>query len=291
MVKKEISEDHYLPENHACPSVAERSWKKYAQMQKRRVPRRLIGGRARQIITWVFFIVILIVIFWEENLPTSQTESLPPYYYDTARDYVTANYTLVGEKNIRSLVAFLDQIKLREYEESVFDCSEASAMLEWLLEGAGFNASIASIGGSIFGHSWVLVTLDEGNVVAIEATSLTQNYYAPPGIVEAPDGRYREYTYEYREFLEWKRKYPPNLYVYDPNITFEEWKEKYLIKILPLGIPTPETYYNPPEIYASPEDAMKGCVLGSSRYVLPKSEWDWWNAYPYSTISPFSEWD
>ncbi len=167
----------------------------------------------------------------------------------------------------------------------VFDCSETSAMLEWLLEGAGFNASIASTSGT-FGHSWVLVTLANGDVVAIESTTLTQNYYAPPGIIEKPEGHFREYTYEYRMFLDWKEEYPPSLYNYDPNITFEKWKEEYLLPtIQPIGIPSRSTYYNPPKIYSSPEDAMKGAVI------IPKSEWDWWNTAPYNSMTPFSSWD
>jgi hypothetical protein len=218
---------------------------------------------------------------------SNQFENSKINYYDAARNYVSMNYAPVGEKNIANLVAFLDQIEFRDYEESVFDCSEASSMLEWLLEGAGFSASIASNDSYIFGHTWVLVTLDTGDIVAIEATQLTLNNYAPPGIIEAPDGRFREYTYEYKMFLEWKERYPPDLYAYDPNITFEEWKQQYLMPIFQFGIPSRETYYDPPKIYDSPADAM----AGSGYVYTPKSEWDWWNASPYNSMGPFNEWD
>lgn len=207
----------------------------------------------------------------------------PPNYYKVAENYVSMNYHApTGDKNIAKLFIFLNQIEFRDYEGDVFDCSEATAMLEWLLEGAGFNAVIATNVRqgtlNLYGHSWVLVALDDGNTVAIEATSLTQNYYAPPGIIEAPDGRYREYSSDYLMFLDWKEMYPPYLYDYDPNITFEEWKQQYLIQFLMIGIPSREGYYNPTETFNSIGDAV------------PVSEYDWWNALPYNSTYPFSEW-
>jgi hypothetical protein len=176
---------------------------------------------------------------------------MPPNYYNAARNYVAANYNPTGEKNIVNLVAFLNQIQLRDYAKDVFDCSESSAMLEWLLEGAGFNASIASNPSYTNGHTWVLVTLIDGETVAIESTSLTANYYASPGIIEAPDGRFGEYAHEHLQ---------------SP------------------GIPTRETYYNPPKKYTSLEDALKDPIISNS-------ELDWWNASPYNSLEPFSEWD
>jgi len=70
------------------------------------------------------------------------------------------------------------------YSMNVFDCSESSALLEWLLEGAGFDASIAvSSFYETFPHTWVIVNLSDGKSVNIEATYFAQNYYNPPSIV------------------------------------------------------------------------------------------------------------
>lgn len=227
-----------------------------------------------------------------ENLSQEfEVTILPPNYYEIAENYVIGNYAFVGEEDIGNLFSFLDQLQFPEYSGNYFDCSEASAMLEWLLEGAGFNASIATNVTSAYvigGHTWVLVTLNNGDVVAIESTSLTQNYYAPPGIIEAPNGQFREYTYDYRLFLEWKEKYPPSLYAYDPNITFDEWKRQYLMQpIQQIGIPTREGYYNPPKTYNSPEEA----ITVHDGYFIPKTEFDWWNVSPYSNMEPFSGWN
>lgn len=320
--------DHHLPEYHKCKGLPPRSWSAYAGGRGKREPIReppwvtipvkypmtkvkrpfKIRGVVKSIATGVVVVVVAVAIVWgtvtigpviweriQEFLSGTQVETLPPDYYGAARNYVTANYVPVGEKNVGDLASFLDQIELRDYVEDIFDCSEATSMLEWLLEGAGFSVSIASKSSyvSILSHTWVLVTLDSGDFVAIEATSLTQNYYAPPGIIEAPDGRFREYTYGYKMFLEWKKEYPPSSYDYDPNITFEEWEEEYLTQSLlqSIGIPSHETYYNPPKIYASPEDATKPQSHDGVSYYHPISEWDWWNAPPYNAMDPFASWD
>jgi len=218
------------------------------------------------VIIWALYVAGPVI--WEKIQEISpQSPTLPSGYYGAASNYVATNYNLTGEKNITNLVAFLDQVQLRDYVGDVFDCSETSAMLEWLLEGAGFNASIALTSSAFWGHSWVLVTLNNGDTVVIESTSLTQNYYAPPGIIEAPGGRFREYTYEYRMQMQGYSIIPSPF----PS----------------LGIPTRETYYNPPKTYASLEDAVKPQYYGGT----PISEFDWWNASPYNNMAPFNGWD
>lgn len=203
---------------------------------------------------------------------TVQASVLPLDYYNVAVSYVAAHYEPVSKKDIANLANFLDNVLMGQYEENVFDCSNASAMLEWLLEGEGFNASLATT--SAWWHMWILVTLDDGSVVAVESTHLLQNNYFPPGIVETPSGNYREYTYLYKAFLQWKNDY-------HVDITFEEWRNEYVIGWDPSTL---DNHYNPAEIYASPADAVT-----QGHYSI--SEYDWWKAPPYDTMEPFSEWN
>lgn len=109
---------------------------------------------------------------------------LPPNYYETAGIYVTLNYGKI-DHTYNNLESFLMRLEpFPPYSMNTFDCTESSALLEWLLEGAGFDASIAASSFyEIFPHTWVVVNLPNGNSVNIEATIFTQNYYNPPGIV------------------------------------------------------------------------------------------------------------
>lgn len=258
----------------------------------RRITKTMVGGLVLTGVVWG--LATYGQSLWEEiQEKVLETQSvLPPNYYENAKAYVAQNYEIPVEKDIGGLVSFLDQIEFREYQEDVFDCSETSSMLEWLLEGAGFSASLATNSSlesvSFMPHTWVLVTLDTGDVVAVEATYLTQNNYAPPGIIESPDGRFREHSYKYRMFLEWKKEYPPSLYSYDPNITFEEWQKEYLIEF---NLFFSVSYYSPAEVYESPEVPIRGRTVGTIHYYIPKSEFDWWNAPPYNSMEPFVEWD
>lgn len=87
-------------------------------------------------------------------------------YYEKANLYVETHYKTKTKKSLDSLYQLLNQIKFREYEENVFDCSESSSKLEWILEGANYDAIIAS--SESFptpqfsnGHSWVIVNLGQ----------------------------------------------------------------------------------------------------------------------------------
>ncbi|MCB2172942.1 hypothetical protein KQH65_09420, partial [archaeon] len=152
----------------------------------------------------------------------------PDYYYSFARKYVKETYGLPEDHSIESLFHFLSKLQFPVYSANSFDCSDSSALLEWLLEGAGFQAYLVENDS----HMWVQVITSDG-LVAIEATNLCSGEsYGPPGIVDNLAGDYEIYTYEYNRdlqmFLDWKEKYPSSVYDYDPNITFEEWKREYL---------------------------------------------------------------
>lgn len=219
------------------------------------------------------------------------------YYYGTAESYVQKKYQVPEEKTIQGLANFLEQVKLPVYKENYFDCSESSSIIEWLLEGAGFNAYLASnhsLGERVVGpHDWILAELESGEKVAVEATRLTKgDIYTPPGIIIAPNGSFKKYSWRYKRFQNWKEKHPPSLYDYDPNMTLEEWESQYLEPVIqPIGIPTRSGYYSPVATYESPKIPAEGKTMITTHYYVPESEYDWWNVPPYSQTSPFSKWE
>jgi hypothetical protein len=155
---------------------------------------------------------------------------LPVGYYRNAEKFVSQNFHVPVQKNVEDLTYFLSQIPLREYELDKFDCSESSAFVEWLCEGAGFHALIATgyardpYLGIPQRHAWVVVKLPCGDMVPIEATTLT--------IPSRSD------------------KFAP--------------------------------YYDPPSIYETPDDLIKG------EYLL--SEFDWWTVPPFDKMGAFESW-
>jgi hypothetical protein len=124
----------------------------------------------------------------EVSEPYDSVLRRPDYYYSFAEEYVNYRYIIPEEHTIDDLSAFLNRLEFPVYRLDEFDCSDSSAMLEWLLEGAGFEAFIVKSDA----HMWVQVETSDG-LVAIEATNLcVGGGYSPPGIVEKTDGSYRE---------------------------------------------------------------------------------------------------
>jgi len=219
------------------------------------------------------------------STPADSPFSRSSYYYGFAEEYTRKNFDVPQRKNIDGLASFLNEVELPTYEEGVFDCSDSSAVVEWLLEGAGFNTYI----GSNDQHTWVIVKINGETSVAVEATLLTEGDYRPPGIVMGPNGEHKKYSWIYKMFQDWKEKYPPSQYAYDADITLEEWKEEYMATVQqPVGIPSKSGYYSPLELYNSPKPMHQGTESGS---YMPISEFDWWNVSPYNEMNPFSSWD
>ena len=85
------------------------------------------------------------------------------------------------------------RFKLPQYRLGVFDCSQASAYVEWSLESLGFDAYIA-VGPAPWDvtgyHAWVLVNI-EGDIVVIEATMLLPGAMA--GIIPQSNLRWEAY--------------------------------------------------------------------------------------------------
>lgn len=157
----------------------------------------------------VLFVILVVIVWVFCQLPFRSHSCqpsqyyVPPNYYREAEEFVKSRgnyrkYCSLGAEN--ALFNLLNQIKFREYKENYFDCSEASARLEWLLEGAGFDALIAPENISNEPHAWVLVRLG-GENIAVETTFLTRDNYNPPGVVGTLENQFeRSYIYlpEYR---------------------------------------------------------------------------------------------
>ncbi|OKY78529.1 MAG: putative surface protease of transglutaminase family [Candidatus Methanohalarchaeum thermophilum] len=192
-------------------------------------------------------------------------------YYEKADSYVETHYKTRSEKSLDSLYQLLKQLQFREYERDVFDCTESSAKLEWILEGADYDAVIAYSESfpafqSSIGHSWVVIDLGQ-KIVAIEATELTKDNYRPPGIVVNQRGEYLEYTNIYERYMDWLEEYPASEYQRPSDLSFEEWTNQYLNEEYE---PYSNYYYNPQKTYETPYNATLGTEY------IPESEWDWW---------------
>ena len=85
---------------------------------------------------------------------------------------------------LETLCQTLENVRLPAYERNSFVCGDAATYLEWYLEGAGFDTSIAtgviSSISSDESHAWVIVKLPEGDVIPLEATSLCENLRDSP---------------------------------------------------------------------------------------------------------------
>lgn len=107
------------------------------------------------------------------------------------------------------------RLPVRYYRENEFDCSEASAYIEWALEDAGFDADIV-VGPSPWNptggyHAWNMVYC-EGERAAIEATWLTGKHYFGfvwweriPGVIYLEDDKidcWEGYYYGYDKIHE-----------------------------------------------------------------------------------------
>ena len=71
---------------------------------------------------------------------------------------------------------------IHDYEETVFDCSEMSAYMEWYLENAGWNCNIV-VGDTPFGsgrHAWLLVETSEDAYMPVESTTIEIVWWADP---------------------------------------------------------------------------------------------------------------
>lgn len=220
------------------------------------------------------------------SAPDESVIRRPNYYYSFAEEYVDNRYSVPEDHTVAELSRFIYQLQFPVYSLNEFDCSDASAMLEWLLEGAGFEAYIVK--NDV--HMWVQVETKEG-LVAVESTNLCAGVcYSPPGIVEKPDGSYRIYSAKYQMFLEWKELYPASKYGYDPDITFEEWREEYLQTTGVPGIPTLSGYYATSNRYTSPFNLYIGETTGNVRVYSGEEEFNWWVLSQFKDSFPFNFW-
>ena len=232
----------------------------------------------------------------EVSEPSSNIFSDLDYYYLVAELYVNENYDVPSEKNIEGLSMLLEQIRLPEYEVNKFDCSDCSAMIEWLVEGAGFEAHIVhnhGWGEIVAGpHAWVHVETLDG-LVAVEATALTAGHDLPrTGIVSKPDGKFLEYSTLYKRYEQWMEDYPSHIYDYPSNLSFDDWCDDYLIPVVQqTGIPSNAGYYSEKYRFDSPKVLTEGITVSDVHYYQEYSELDWWNHPLYNNKNPFQYWN
>jgi hypothetical protein len=68
----------------------------------------------------------------------------------------------------------------KPYQEDVFDCSEMSAELEWILENEGWHTIIVI--SVLYGHAWLLVETSEGQYTPVEPTSISVVWWDNPNV-------------------------------------------------------------------------------------------------------------
>ena len=209
------------------------------------------------------------------------------YYYNVSKEVMLSNYDIPKKKNIEGLYSLLNQIVLREYQKpSIFTCSESSAILEWMLEGAGFKTQIAvnhelteSHKNNQTLHSWIIITLENGKKVAVETTYLTKNNYHPPGIIEGPNKEYRKYSTKWRMYQNWKEN--------NFKISYEEFLDKFHVD----SIVWNSNYYSPKESKETPMEYIKGDKSNNITYFVSRDNFDWWNSDPYNqSQNEYSKW-
>lgn len=132
-------------------------------------------------------------------------------------DYYSSNSFLHHSNTYSALCRFLESevVLPSDYEPGVFDCTEASAYLEWALENAGFDAYIV-VGpppcpSDADYHAWVIAYTEDPYKVAIEATALEAEgviyfFTRTPGVRLSDDpgfeNYYNGYDYSYENIYE-----------------------------------------------------------------------------------------
>ncbi|MEM2174307.1 MAG: hypothetical protein QXI58_01590 [Candidatus Micrarchaeia archaeon] len=101
-----------------------------------------------------------------------QYESVPHKYYDTDLFHSSGKAS-----ELLDVLRQAHKMLSRDYKVGIFDCSESSAFIEWVLEDAGYDAYIA-VGPAPWDpkagyHAWVLAYTTDGYVAAIECTITT----------------------------------------------------------------------------------------------------------------------
>jgi len=99
----------------------------------------------------------------ELYVKVAELESKLRLYEQVPHGYYSTNFFPEYQNTVEDLKAFLSKLKIpHKYERGVFDCSEISAYVEWVLEDAGFDAYIVlgevDFGGDNKGiHAWNMV--------------------------------------------------------------------------------------------------------------------------------------
>jgi len=90
----------------------------------------------------------------ELQVKISELEDKLRLYKQVPHSYYSTNFFPEQGNTVEDLRAFLSKLKIpHKYEKGVFDCSEISAYVEWILEDAGFDAYIVLAED----HAWNMV--------------------------------------------------------------------------------------------------------------------------------------
>ena len=198
-----------------------------------------------------------------------EMRKIPKGYYEIAERRAPKPQ----DADIASLALILQDLKLPSYEEGLFDCSEASAFLEWYLEGAGFSADLVSFKE----HMWLMVKLGEGEV-AVDPTFLCRDNFHPPGIIADPEGEFARHTLLWREYLKYLQAHDPERYKLPRD--FEDFVRNYYKmgwdeELIP-AFQAWRKWYSYENRFADIYTAVK------SGFAI--EELDWWNVRPLDSF-------
>ena len=79
-------------------------------------------------------------------------------------------------------------------------------------------------------------------------------------------------------------------YGYDPDITFEEWRDEYVVTSAVPGIPTISGYYKTSNRYTSPFNLDIGETSENVLIYSDETEFDWWALPQFKDQYPFKYW-
>jgi hypothetical protein len=164
--------------------------------------------------TCVLMLLILIMSGCLESQKTvSPSTTIPNPYYAKVDPWL--DHSIFGVETL------IGSGILRKYDQSVFDCSEMAAFLEWMLEKHGFDTKICLASrfanGSI-GHAWVAVDMPPRRYY-VEPTALNNGGFIF-STIKPYDGDYKDYS-KYDEIYE-------DIYEvtkYNPVSEFDWWND------------------------------------------------------------------
>ena len=132
-----------------------------------------------------------------DNLESKYDRDIAYYKKEVEEAEFSFYYVPASQRyGVDDLEEYIQRWKWAEsaYVLNKFDCSQMSAYLEWKFENEGYHTVIVtgdSPDGSGY-HAWLLVELEEGKYMPVEATAYSIVYWSSPYF-----DKYYEYEYEF----------------------------------------------------------------------------------------------